>query len=583
MTVVLLSLLCLGQLALAAPVFRITHTGKTPVTGRVFVAISTDTSLETEPRDQISDDHSTQQLFGIDVSNLSPGQYVQIDSSVLGYPVRTSASIPAGSYAVQAIVQPYDRYRRGDGTTVWLPRVVVNKAGNILRAPGTLSSRPVVQALSNSSTTVLSATMVDPDVPFVGPANDTDYIKHVSIRSPSLSEFWGRDIFLEACVLLPYGWADHPDARYPMVVYQGHYSDDWATPVAFSEQPPAANLTDLAYVQALYAYYLYRNWTDPDGLFKGRRVLVMTVKHPTPFFDDSYAVNSANMGPYGDAIHLEFVPAVERMFRGLAEPWARTTFGGSTGGWEAMAAQVLYPDSYNGAWVACPDPIDFRAYTTVNLYEDENAYYYNAPWKRTARPGMRDEADNFIYPGSTMPMGQTTATIEELNLHELVLGTNSRSCGQFDIWEATFSPLNRSTGYPVRLWDKLTGAMNPDAIAYARDNYDLSHIMKRDWETLGPKLLGKLTIYVGGSDTWFLNNAVMLVQDFLETTTQPHYAGRVIIGNSDGRGYAHCWSGDDTVPNSIGRLTYNQRLVPEIVDRILATAPQGADVTSWRY
>ncbi|MFW8303895.1 hypothetical protein, partial [Klebsiella pneumoniae] len=90
----------------------------------------------------------------------------------------------------------------------------------------------------------------------------------------------------------------------------------------------------------------------------------------TPYYDDSYAVNSANAGPYGDAIQYELIPELERRFRGIGAGWARATYGGSTGGWEALAVQTFYPDEWNGAWAACPDPVDFRAYTVVDLYAD---------------------------------------------------------------------------------------------------------------------------------------------------------------------------------------------------------------------
>ncbi len=111
----------------------------------------------------------------------------------------------------------------------------------------------------------------------------------------------------------------------------------------------------------------------------------MEVQHANLYYDDSYAINSANLGPYGDAIMDELLPYVEQKFRGIGEGWARFTYGGSTGGWEAFAAQVFYPDAFNGAWVSYPDPIDFRAYTLVNIYEDENAYWVKGPWKTTPR------------------------------------------------------------------------------------------------------------------------------------------------------------------------------------------------------
>ena len=137
-------------------------------------------------------------------------------------------------------------------------------------------------------------------------------------------------------------------------------------------------------------------------------------------------MNSENVGPYGDAITYELLPFIEEQFRGIGEGWSRFTYGGSTGGWEALAVQVKYPDEYNGCYAACPDPIDFRAYCLVNLYEDKNAYYVDGEFKDTDRPGHRDY------------LGNVSSSLREMNMRELALGTKSRSGQQWDIWEAVY-------------------------------------------------------------------------------------------------------------------------------------------------
>ncbi len=241
-------------------------------------------------------------------------------------------------------------------------------------------------------------------------------------------------------------------------------------------------------------------------------------------------------------------------------------YGGSTGGWEALAAQIFYPDEYNGAWIACPDPIDFRAYTVVNIYDHKNAYYIDDSWKKTPRPGKR----NYL--------GELAATIEDMNHMELALGTKSRSGGQFDIWEAVYSPVG-ADGYPKPIWNKLTGEIDRSVAEYWREHYDLGHILKRDWKKLGPKLAGKLHIYVGEADNYYLNNAVYLVEDFLKTTKDPAYGGEV---DYEPRA-EHCWNGDHTRPNALSRLRYHQMFMPRAVERMLKTAPPGADLKSWRY
>lgn len=169
------------------------------------------------------------------------------------------------------------------------------------------------------------------------------------------------------------------------------------------------------------------------------------MQHANPYYDDSYAVNSASMGPWGDAIMHELLPAIESRFRGIGEGWARFTYGGSTGGWEALAVQVLYPDDFNGCFAACPDPIDFRAYCLTDIYADPNCYYtYTNGFRKVPKPCSRNM------------LGQVRATLEQANHMELAIGSKTRSAGQFDIWEAVYSPQG-DDGYPKRLYDKFTG------------------------------------------------------------------------------------------------------------------------------
>ena len=295
-------------------------------------------------------------------------------------------------------------------------------------------------------------------------------------------------------------------------------------------------------------------------------MLIVEIQHATPYYDDSYAVNSANMGPYGDAIMYELIPEIEKQFRGIGQGWARFLYGGSTGGWEALAAQVFYPDEFNGCFAACPDPITFEAYTVVNIYKDENAYFLPSDFKKTARPGMR----NYL--------GQVKCTIEEINQRELAIGDNSRSGDQWDIWQATYSPMGEN-GYPKPIWDKETGKIDHSVAKYWSENYDLMHILKRQWATVGKKLQGKIHIYCGDMDNYYLNNAVYLMEDFLKTTKNPHYDGEVKYGDR----FEHCWNGDPNVPNYVSRLRYNTMYIPKILKRIEAGAPAGADLKSWRY
>ena len=537
---------------------------KEQLDGRLLLLVSTDSSRE--PRFQISEDLTTQQVFGIDVEGIRPGQEAIVGATAFGYPVRNLAQVPRGEYTVQALLHRYETFKRSDGHTVKLP-MDRGEGQQWNRAPGNLYSTPQKITVEPQKSDAIKI-LLDKVIPPIVPPKDTKYIKHVKMQSKLLSDFWGRPMYLGANVLLPEGFDSHPNARYPLAIFHGHFPADFG---GFRETPPDPDLkpeySDRFKLEGYnrivqeQAYQFYQEWTGPNF----PRMIIIEIQHANPYYDDSYAVNSANLGPYGDAITYELVPLVEKQFRGIGKGWARFMYGGSTGGWEALAAQIFYPDEYNGAWGACPDPIDFRAYTVVNIYDHKNAYRADATWKQTPRPGKR----NYL--------GELAATIEEMNYMELALGTKSRSGGQFDIWEAVYSPVGQD-GYPKPIWNKVTGEIDHAVAAHWRENYDLGHILKRDWSKIGPKLAGKLHIYVGEADNYFLNDAVYLVEDFLKTTKNPHSAGEV---DYEPRA-EHCWNGDHTRPNAIS-LRYHQFYAPKIVDRILKSAPTGADLTSWRY
>jgi hypothetical protein len=536
-----------------------------PLDGRLLLMLSTDPSKE--PRFQISDDPKTQLIFGLDVEGLKPGEPAIIDASVFGYPLKSIVDIPAGSYWVQALLHRYETFHRADGHTVKLP-MDRGEGQQWNRAPGNIYNAPKKLPVDPARDETLPIT-IDQVIPPIEPPKDTKYIKHVKIKSDLLSKFWGRPMYLGANVLLPEGFDANPNARYPLVIFHGHFSPTFG---GFRETPPDPNLkpeySERFRIEGYnkivqeHAYRFYKEWTGPDF----PRMVIIEILHANPYYDDSYAVNSANLGPYGDAITYELIPYIEKQFRCIGEGWARFLYGGSTGGWEALAAQVYYPDEYNGCWAACPDPIDFRAFTIVNIYEHDNAYYYDAQWKRTPRPGKR----NYL--------GEVTATLEEMNHLELVLGTKSRSGQQWDIWEAVYSPVGED-GYPKRIWDKMTGKIDRKVAEYWRDHYDLGRILRRDWARIGRKLEGKIHIYCGDMDNFYLNNAVYLVEQFLRSTKDPHYAGQVDYGDRA----EHCWNGDHSNPIWISRLRYHQFFAPKIVERIKKSAPPGADLTSWRY
>ena len=535
------------------------------VDGRIILMISTD--RDSEPRFQVRPGAKAIQIFGIDVDGLEPGESAVFDASVFGYPVESLGDLPRGTYRVQALLHRYETFNRAGGHTVKLP-MDRGEGQQWNRAPGNLYSTPQEIAFDPDADEVFRIEL-DRVIPPIAVPEDTEFVKHVRIQSELLSEFWGRPMYLGAHVLLPHGYEDHPDARYPLMIFHGHFPTDIGDfrteapdPELECEYSERFRIDCYNRIQQEEAYAFYQKWIGPDF----PRFLVIEIQHPNPFYDDSYAVNSANLGPYGDAITYELIPHIEKQFRSLGEPWARFLYGGSTGGWEALAAQVFYPDEYNGAFAACPDPIDFRAYLLVDIYSDANAYFVEGPFRRIERPSRRDW------------LGQVTVTMRGESLWELVLGTKNRSGRQLDVWEAVYSPV-ADDGYPRRLWDRKTGVIDPEVAEYWRENYDLRHIMERDWSKIGPRLVGKIHIYAGDMDNYYLNNAVYLTEEFLESTTDPYYAGVVDYGDRA----EHCWNGDHDNPNHISRLRYNTMYLPRILERIESTAPEGADLTSWRY
>ncbi|MDP3312768.1 alpha/beta hydrolase-fold protein [Lutibacter sp.] len=533
--------------------------------GRMLLMLSTNN--KEEPRFQIGEGLNNQLIFGMNVDQLTANQEVNFDETVFGFPIESLQNIKPGTYYIQALLHVYETFNLETGQTVKLP--MDNGEGQQWnKSPGNLYSKPVKIEVGEKGIENLSI-VLDQIIPEIPQPEDTEWIKHVKIKSEKLSKFWGKDMYLGAHILLPKGFNAHPEAKYPLMIFHGHFPSNFG---GFRTTPPDKNLTPeyserfsldgYNIIEQQEAYDFYKRWNEPDF----PRFIIIEIQHPTPYYDDSYAVNSASQGPYGDAITFELIPYIEKQFRGQGEGWSRFLYGGSTGGWEALAVQVKYPDEYNGCFAACPDPIDFRAYCLTNIYEDENAYFYKSEHKKLEKPAHRDY------------LGNISSTMKESNHLELVLGDHSRSGGQWDIWEATYSPQDKD-GYPVRIWDKKTGKINHKVANYWKENYDLRYILERDWDKLGEKLKGKIHIYCGDMDNYYLNNAVYLMEDFLESTTDPYYEGEVAYGDRA----EHCWNGDQENSNAISRLRYNTLYVPKIMKRIAESAPKNADLTSWRY
>jgi len=468
------------------------------LTGRMFLAFGE--NMDREPRLQVS--RYGVQFFGVDFEQLKPGEKIIIDGNTLGYPQRAMKDIPPGKYYLQAVLSKYTEFKRSDGHTLWMHNDQW-EGQNWRRSPGNLYSE-VLEVDIQPSASKTYELITSNEIPPIELPEATEWVESFKIKSEILSEFWGQDMYLGATVLLPKDYADNPDESYPTVYHQGHFS--LRPPLGFREE--ADNK-------------LYQRWTSDDY----PRFIAVTLQHPTPYFDDSYAINSANNGPYGDAIHQELIPELEKRYRCIAEPYARVLTGGSTGGWESFALQVLYPDFYGGTWTFAPDPLDFRNVEGINIYEDKNAFSrdmgaYEVPIVNTRVPET----------------GAIRLTSEQRNLMELVNGTKGRSGQQLDIWSAVFGPVGED-GYFKPLFDKASGEMDPSVAEYWKENYDLRHYLEKNWAEVGPKLEGKLNVFCGHMDQFYLNVGVYHMEEFLESTTEPYYGGSFRYGARGNHGW----------------------------------------------
>jgi hypothetical protein len=467
-------------------------------------------------------------LFSKYVEQLAPGAPVVIGADDRGHPVASLRDVPAGEYWVQPFVNVYTRFPRADGHTVWM-HMDQWEGQNWKQSPGNLYGEPRKITIDPHSSTPIRL-VADKVIPPVQVPPDTQYVKRIKMQSQVLTKWWGQPIFLGATVLLPKDYDAHPDVHYPVNYNQGHFS--LGAPGGFGRGGEFDKL-----------------WLAEST----PRFIYVTLQHPSPYYDDSYGVNSENNGPYGEAIMQELIPAIETKFRVIRQPWARMLSGGSTGGWIALAHQIFYPDFYGGTFASCPDSVDFTYHQIVNIYKDPNAYFLDMGWMQLDRPSQR------------RPDGSIVSMMKDENRYELTMGDLSRSGDQWDIWEATYSPVG-ADGYPKRLWDKQTGAIDK-GVAEQWKKYDLLNILKTTWATLGPRVAHKINVYVGDMDSYYLNDAVENLNDFLSKADNPKWTGEIVFQ----RRAPHCWG------------PRGAELLQKMTAQVEKYAPAGADLKSWRY
>src|SRR2546421_1119977 len=305
-----------------------------PVAGRVFVIISRNQTPE--PRLQIGP--NAVPMFGVDVDGLGPGQTAVIDQTTFGHPVESLANLPAGDYFVQAMLNVYTECKRSDGHNLWVHWDMNGQFFNV--STGNLYSDVQKVTLDPAAGYKVSL-VLNKVVPPAPEPRETKWIKRIKIKSDVLSRFWGIPVYLGATVVLPKGYDENPNVRYPVVYAQGQLG---SPPYYFNEDPESARsqqgLRASSNVQPGYEFF--QEWTSD----KFPRFLAISFVEPSPFFPDGYSVNSVNNGPYGDAIIQELIPAVEKQFRAIGKGYSRILEGASTGGWGSLDLQLKHPDFF---------------------------------------------------------------------------------------------------------------------------------------------------------------------------------------------------------------------------------------------
>ncbi len=448
--------------------------------GRLFLILAL--TNNPEPRLTLgSTDLNAPETLARDVRAFVPGAVAVLDRTAFAFPTTNLAALPPGDYFAQALFD-------------------CNADLRSPQSPGNLYSRPQKIHFDPAQGGAWKLELTKQIPPEQLP-HDTEQIKFIKLQSRRLTEFYGRPIFLRAGVVLPRDYARDSSRRYPLWIRIGGLDTPYTIVLG-----QMAEKSDFR-----------KTWQADDT----PRLILLQLDGAGPN-GDPYYVNSANNGPYGDALVEELIPHIEAAFRAVGQPRARFLSGVSTGGWVCLGLQVFYPDFFNGAWSSCPDPVDFRALELINIYQDENAYLNNYG---NERPSERD------HNGDVKLTMRREVGIENL----LGLGNSyTLSGGQWCDWNAVFGPRG-ADGRPVPLWDPQTGKID-HSVAEQWKKYDLRLVLETNWKTLGPKLHGKLHIAAGEADDYFLNNAVHLLDRFL-AKADPPFVGRIAFGPGQGHGW----------------------------------------------
>jgi S-formylglutathione hydrolase FrmB len=410
-----------------------------------------------------------------DVYYLAPGATVDIDTDDIAYPSGFS-SLPAGDYDVQAVLDVNRDYNYAGRT-----------AGDLLSGVATvhLDAHAVTPTLS-LATTVPTRDPWKVQLPPGAPKEMQDRAaamqtaldaarpntELVEFRSPALSAFWGRDIFIKAWVLTPPGYKDSKDT-YPTVYFTHGFGGTLNGLTSYVRM-----INDLmAHQQAPPMIWVFLDESSATG---------------THEFADG-----VNNGPWGQALTGEFIPYIESKYRMDARTSSRFLNGHSSGGWATLWLQTRYPKIFGGTWSTSPDPSDFHNFSGIDLYAKQANAYHRADG--SLFPIMRDK-------------GQVVGTLESFAKMEQVIGPYG---GQLASFEWVFSPRGPG-GRPEEMFNRATGDVDPAVVQYWHDHYDIAYLVKTNWSTLGPDLDGKIHLIVGTADTFYLDGAAHKLQSVLD-------------------------------------------------------------------
>ncbi len=400
-------------------------------------------------------------MLGTDVDGFTADKSVVLDAASDHFPLNGLKELHVGEYAVEVAF-------------------LTNREINLPDAPGNLycEARTVKLDPVEGTTVELTLNRVRKEIV----PKDTATHRYLSIPSKLLSEFHGRPVNYRVGVVLPEKFAREPNRKYAVLVDIGGFGTRYTD--------AAKTAPDPRFIQIV-----------PDGAGPS---------------GDPYQVNSANNGPYGDALTREVIPFIEKTFRGIGTPASRFTTGISTGGWVSLALQIYYPEFFNGCWSQCPDSVTFERFELIDLYGEPNAFVNRFGNER---------------PSTRTVDGDVISTVRHEVLLERVLGCGGKwelSGRDWASWNAVYGPRG-ADGLPVPIWNGRTGAIDRAVLEHWK-KYDLKRVLESNWKTLGPKLSGgKIKIWVGESDDYFLNAAVHRLKAASAKWKDPPFDGRITI------------------------------------------------------